>query len=347
MNATILTEQELSMIHAIKPILSAKTFLLLINLFIYILISAAIVGIVANALVIITYTKIGLSETINISYLALGICDLSTSVVRFWGSLCFAFDITKTELPFDPASVLVTTAFFPGQGFEKTTAFITAFIALERCLCVQFPLHVRTIVTRRKTIISIVIISIAVFVPSNLIHIVFRLQWVFNPAQNRTMLTLVRLQTPLRYILQRALLAYYGTILHFTALITVWICTIFLAVGLKRKADIKRDNFKHSNAQQDKQKERRVIKTVFLLAVTYLACSTPTAVTLLVPHFEPEFETNRGLARISTISHIISGLLTQVNSSSNLFIFINMGSKFRNTFFTLCGKRNPRGSVAK
>ncbi|GFN95363.1 chemosensory receptor a [Plakobranchus ocellatus] len=164
---------------------------------------------------------------------------------------------------------------------------------------------------------------------------VLPLKWVFNPAQNRTILAIAPLQTPLRYIVTRALLAYYGTILHFTALIAVWICTVFLALGLKRKAHMKRDNFKTSHAQQDKQKERRVIKTVFMVAVTYLACSTPTAATLLVPHFVPEFEVARGFARISTISHMLSGLLTQVNSSASFFIYIYMGSKFRNTFLTI------------
>ncbi|GFO17764.1 hypothetical protein PoB_004426900 [Plakobranchus ocellatus] len=130
-------------------------------------------------------------------------------------------------------------------------------------------------------------------------------KWVFNPAQNRTILAIVPLRTPLRYIISRALLAYYGTILHFTALIAVWICTIFLALGLKRKAHIKRDNFKISHAQQDKQKERRVIKTVVMLAVTYLACSTPTAATMLVPHFEPEFESTRGVTKRLDLGFVI------------------------------------------
>ncbi|GFO50180.1 chemosensory receptor a [Plakobranchus ocellatus] len=342
MNTTIITREELTLMYTIRPVLSAQTYFILANVLIYCVLLVALVGIVANTLVIITYIKVGLSETINISYLALGISDLSVSVLRFWTSMCFIFLLANVELPFEPTTVSVTTGFYPGQGFEKTTAFITAFIALERCLCVQFPLHVRTMVTRRKTIICILLIFTFVFAPSNLIHMVLPLKWVFNPAQNRSILAIVPLQTPLLYIVTRALLAYYGTILHFTALIAVWICTIFLALGLKRKAHIKRDNFKTSHAQQDKQKERRVIKTVVMLAVTYLACSTPIAATMLVPHFEPEFESTRGFARISTISHMISGLLAQVNSSANLFIYIYMGSKFRNTFLMLCGKRNPR-----
>ncbi|GFN92635.1 chemosensory receptor b [Plakobranchus ocellatus] len=300
MTTTMASERAVKEISKIRPILSAEVHLALLTFLTYATFFGAIVGIVSNFLVIVTYFKLGFSETINVSYLALGISDLFSSVIRSWGAICFLFVITNTYLPFDSSSLITTTSFYPGQGFEKTTAFITAFIAFERCLCVQFPLHVRTIVTRRRTIFSIVTIFLFGVVPSNLIHMVYPLKWVYRPSQNRTILAMVPLETPLRYITQRALLAYYGTVLHFTALVAVWICTVLLAVGLKRNAEIKKENLKSSNkAMQDKQKENRVIKTVFLLAVTYLVCSTPTAATLLVPHFEPEFSTSRGLARIS------------------------------------------------
>ncbi|GFN92655.1 chemosensory receptor a [Plakobranchus ocellatus] len=340
-NTTMATDRDVKLTNTIKPILTAEVHDSLVMFFTCTGFFATIVGIISNILVVVTYAQIGYSDTINISYSALGISDLSTSVIRCWGSLCYVFVVTNAHVPFDPTSIVVTTSFFPGQGFEKATAFLTAFIALERCLCVQFPLHVKRIVTKKITVTSIVIIFLFTLIPSNFIHMVFPFKWVFSPIENRTILAMVPLQTPLRYIIQRALLAYYGTFLHFTALIAVWICTVFLAVGLKRTAKIRKDNFKHSNAQQDKQRERHVIKTVFLLAVTYLACSTPTAATMLVPHFVPEFDTSRGLERISRVSHLLSGLMTQINSSGNLFIFIYMGSKFRETFFKLFGKKTP------
>ncbi|GFO29587.1 chemosensory receptor a [Plakobranchus ocellatus] len=340
-NATTATEREIKLINTIRPILSAEVYEALIMFLTYTSLFSTILGILSNVFVIIVYTKIGFSEAINISYLALGISDLSLSATRFWGTVCYAFVVTETNVPFDPLGITVTTSFFPGQGFEKATAFITAFIALERCLCVQFPLHVKRIVTKKKTVTSIVTIFLFAFIPSNFIHIVFPLKWVFIPAQNRTILAMVPLQTPLRYIIQRALLAYYGTVLHFIALFAVWIFTIFLAVGLKRTAEIRKENFQPSKAKQIKQKEDRVIKTVFLLSLTYFICSIPTAVTLLVPHFEPEFETSRGLARISSFSHLLSALMVVMNSNANLFIFIYMGSKFRETLVRLFVKKYP------
>ncbi|GFO50181.1 chemosensory receptor a [Plakobranchus ocellatus] len=321
---------------SIRPILSAEVHLALTAFLSYAYLFVGTLGVVTNVLIILTYSKLGFSETINISYFFLAISDLCSSVIRSWGAMCYVFVVMKTSLPFDPSSVSVTTGFYPSQGFEKTTAFITAFIALERCLCVQFPLHVKTIVTKRKTVVSIVVIFLFGFLPSNLIHIVYPLKWVFSPSKNRTILAMVPLETPLQHIIQRALLAYYSTVLNFSALIAVWICTIFLAVGLKRKAGIRKENLVNpSNGTSDKQKERRVIKTVFLLAITYLACSLPLSATMLVPQFEPEFVPTRGLARISLVCVMFSLLMTQLNSSTNLFIFLHMGSKFRRTCFAL------------
>ncbi|GFO27998.1 chemosensory receptor a [Plakobranchus ocellatus] len=325
-------------VNMIKPILSAETYLALAGVLAYTNIFVAVAGIITNILVIITYTKIGFSESINITYLALGISDLGASVFRAWGSLCFVFDIASTNLPFHPTSIAITTSFYPAQGLEKTTAFLTAFLAFERCLCVQFPLHVRTIVTRQKTMVSILVIYFFVFGPSNLSFIVCPFKWIFNHDQNRIVLATVPLQNNLRFIITRALIAFYGSVLHFIALITVWICTIFLAIGLKKKADSRIDSFKHSKDKQDRKKESHVIKMVFLISVTYLACSTPIAATLLVPHFVPEFESTRALARINLVTHMFSALMAQLNSTVNLFIFLYMGSRFRQTFLTLFKK---------
>ncbi|GFO23141.1 chemosensory receptor a [Plakobranchus ocellatus] len=338
MNTVVATDMDL--INKIRPILSAEVHLALVTFLAYAVLFVALAGVVSNILVIITCTKIGFLENINISYLALGISDLLGCAIRAWGAICYVFVVTNTKLPFDPSSLSVTTGFFLGQVFEKITAFITAFIALERCLCVQFPLHVKSIVTKRKTIVSMVVIYVFGFGPSNLIHAVYPFRWIFSPAQNRTILAMVPLQTSFRFIVARALLAYYGTILHFTALIIVWICTVFLAVGLKRKADTRKENFKLLNSKEDKR-DLRVIKTVFLIAITYLACSTPAAATLLVPHFEPEFSGSRGLARISRVCHMFSGLTSVINSSVNFFIFLYMGSRFRQTFMSLFRKTIP------
>ncbi|GFO31008.1 FMRFamide receptor [Plakobranchus ocellatus] len=339
MNASVAIESEKKWISVMRPILSEEDFFTLMSLIMYAMLFVALIGIVSNLLVLITCARIGFSETIHISYFALGLSDLLTSVIRFYTSVLILFEMTSTTLYFD--SLIVTViGILPSQGFEKTSGFITAFIALERCLCVQFPLHVKKMVTKRKTIFYNVIIYIFAFGPSNLIHIVYRLSLVFNATLNRTILVVDHFE-PQSFnvvLFGQVMYAYYGTILHFIALIIVWICTVFLVLGLKRKAVARKENFKTSLIKEDKLKELRVMKTVFLLAVKYLVCSIPTAITLLVPQFEPEFDSTRALTRINRVSHMFSGLMMLMNSCTNFFIFLSMGSRFRQAFMRLFRK---------
>ncbi|GFO30999.1 chemosensory receptor b [Plakobranchus ocellatus] len=294
------TALNLVLSHGVTPLISTKTYITLIAFFSYTILIVGIFGAVSNILIIVTYAKIGFSETINISYLALGISDLGAVMTRIWGAMTFVFAITNTNLPFDPTEIAIVTAFWPGQGFEKTSAFVTAFIAFERCLCVQFPLHVKRMVTKKRTVFILITTFTLVLGAQNLVHLVFSVQSIYSTAQNKTIVGLVELPGVARHILLRILFAFYGTFLHFTAMFTVWICTIFLAVALTKSAKTRDKSLCPSSTKQDKKKKQHVIKTVFLLATTYLAFSTPTAVTLLVPHFETEFKTTKALARIAT-----------------------------------------------
>ncbi|GFN92628.1 hypothetical protein PoB_001913400 [Plakobranchus ocellatus] len=74
-------------IDSIRPILSAEVYIALITFLSYAIPAAAMIGIVSNIPVIVTCTKIGFSEPINISFLALGISNLMASIVRFWGAI--------------------------------------------------------------------------------------------------------------------------------------------------------------------------------------------------------------------------------------------------------------------
>ena len=53
----------------------------------YVMICAAAFGLARNVLIIITYTKIGFSDSINISYFALGISDILCVIFLSWNAI--------------------------------------------------------------------------------------------------------------------------------------------------------------------------------------------------------------------------------------------------------------------
>ena len=110
----------------------------------------------------------GLGESINISFFGMGISDLGLTVTMSWGGILNLLILTETRLPFDAYDVSTLTMYWPSEGSEKTTTCITAYIAVERLMCVVFPLHVKKFVTRRKTVIVLGLIFLFVFGPTNL-----------------------------------------------------------------------------------------------------------------------------------------------------------------------------------
>ena len=152
------------------------------------LICTGAIGVIANIIVIATYIKMGFKESINISYCALGISDLGVTITTCWGGITNILILTDAKIPFSAIDISDFTVFWPLEGLEKTTTCITAYITLERLLCVVFPLHVKRIVTRRKTVSVLVSIFLLVFGPTAFSVLRFKFRWVFHPAMNRTIL---------------------------------------------------------------------------------------------------------------------------------------------------------------
>ena len=240
------------------------------------LICTGAIGIIANIIVIATYIKMGFKESINISYCALGISDLGVTITTCWGGIINILILTDAKLPFSALDISDFTVFWPLEGLEKTTTCITAYITLERLLCVVFPLHVKRIVTRRKTIFVLVSIFLFVFGPTAFSVLQFYHRWVFHPVMNRTILHSFRssIYVDFSYFLG----IYVSTIINFTFLGVVWICTIFLAVTLRRSSKSRASTLGQGKDSASQVKTVRVIKTVLVIATVYLVCSTPRIV---------------------------------------------------------------------
>ena len=131
----------------------------------YAMICVSVFGMAGNILIIITYIKIGFSESINISYCALGISDFLCVTFVTWNAICFIPAFSNWNTPFIPREFVIPTGGASTDIFCQTTAWITACISLERCLCVVCPFKVKTLVTRRRTLLIMITMSFVIVVP--------------------------------------------------------------------------------------------------------------------------------------------------------------------------------------
>ncbi|GFR63984.1 chemosensory receptor B [Elysia marginata] len=330
----------------LRPWMSARTFFFTAQALSWILIITSNIGMVANALVLTTYWKIGFTESINVSYFALGISDIGVLGASLWGAILNILDFLQVDLPFYPYEISSLTMYWPTEGFEKTTSCITAYIAFERCLCVLFPLHVKRFMSRKKTTIIVGTIFALVFGPTNLPYVYYKFEWRIDFRTNKSMLGIIgRSRSPVLFYLLEMLGIYINSVVHFTALIIIWICSAFLAVTLKRNVKERETNFgkesKKFNVSQARNK--RVIKTVLMIASAYLIFSTPKVIlNILSDIYDRHFALGEVYARTYMTSIIVGVQLSLFNSSVNLFIYVYTSSKFRETIQSLIHSQSPK-----
>ena len=303
-------------------------------------------GIASNILVLKTFLKIGFSDSINISYFALGMSDVGVLVTTSWGAICNLFDLAEVKLPFHAMEISSPTMFWPSEAFEKTTTCITAYIALERCLCVLFPLHVKRIVTRKNTGIVIVAIFVLVFLPSLLGSLGYSFVWEFDSLSNTTIMRTIITRDPNLQLIEYIIKTYVCSVIHYTAMVIIWICTAFLSASLRRNVKSREATFGQRSSDSGQIRNMRVIKTVLLIAVAYMCFSTPKSAAVIVnAYLEPEFNIRGKLSRLYMTTIIICVQFSIFNSSINLFVYVFMSTKFRETLhnFLFSNYSNTKG----
>ncbi|GFS18352.1 chemosensory receptor B [Elysia marginata] len=123
----------------------------------------SVFGCVANVINIVVFYRQKFSDSVNISLMGLAISDLGALVTLVWMSICFSPLFRSLPLPFNPVEVQYLTAGWPHVCFARITSYITAYVTLERCLCVTVPLKVKTIITPRRTTLTVISIFLILF----------------------------------------------------------------------------------------------------------------------------------------------------------------------------------------
>ena len=120
-------------------------------------------GCLSNVINIIVFCKQKFSDSVNISLFGLAISDLGCVLNLVWMSMCFSPLFQTLSLPFNPLTVQYLTGGWPHGCFARISSFITAYVTFERCLCVTLPLKVKTIITPRRTTLTLVAIFLVLF----------------------------------------------------------------------------------------------------------------------------------------------------------------------------------------
>ena len=310
----------------------------------YAMICIGIFGMAGNILILMTYVKIGLSVSINISYFALGISDILCIIFITWNAICYIPAFANSDIPFNSRKFVIPTGGHPSIAFLKTTGWITAYISIERCLCVVFPMKIKTIVKPRRTVVIIVLIFILIVLPLlSIAFYTFEFNLRFDSAKNRTLMAVKFKESSLSASLTNFNRTYKAVFLSAIPFVIILVCAVILAISLNRNASWR---LRHSsgattrtavNLHNDDKAERkyakdiRVAKSVLAIAVTFLCLGTYSTLRYIVALCWPNFHPAKGYTNLYDAVARLEILLSLANSSINFIIYYKMGKKFRET----------------
>ncbi|GFO35132.1 chemosensory receptor a [Plakobranchus ocellatus] len=325
--------------------------LTIISIVFWVLFGFGIMGMIGNILTILVFLRLGFSQTIHVSYVALAIFDLLTIVGIMWFSICFTPII---ELLFKPFSVTADifsfvhfTAAWPHFAFSRSSALITAWISFERCLCVVFPTKIKLIITRAVTSVVLIVICIIGCGFIVFAYIGIKSEWRPDPLRNESKLFLFLNDGNELSLLNRFAYALYGAVYPVFSWVAVAVSTTFLISKLRQSAAWRKQTLAHLpnlvngracpsfNQQQVSAKTQRVTKTVVIVAVIFIITSLPLSVHLFLSFLVREFSSTGSLRHYFFLSGTFLLLLSELNSSINVIVFAVMGAKFRSALWQL------------
>ncbi|GFR58238.1 chemosensory receptor B, partial [Elysia marginata] len=226
----------------------------------------------------------------TVSLMGLALSDLGCLITLQWLNLCFnPLFRYAPGLPFESFELEYLTAGWPHVCFARVTGLITAYITMERCLCIAMPLKVKVLITPKRTSFVIAAIFAIVFCSAAPVFTVILADWKFYPSRNKTLLGVVF--APNRAEVETVAFA-FNNLYGYIAMISVTIFTIILVVNLKNNSKWRQGTSTASGSEGKSEattRDKRVVKMVVTISTMFVVCFFPITAVVVGTMVEPGF----------------------------------------------------------
>ncbi|KAH9498231.1 hypothetical protein Btru_008039 [Bulinus truncatus] len=281
-------------------------------------------GMLTNILSVVVFIKMGFRDTSNISLLGLTISDLCSLVTLFFFNICQTPDFYNLTLPFEPYDVAFLTVGWAHVGFARVTCCLTAFIILERCLCIALPLKVKAILRPQRTIMTVMCIFPVSYASIFPIYCTASLNFRFSPIRNRTLLVMT--YNELRKEME-SISSVVNNVIPVSSFIVIVVCTALIIYQLHEKTKWRKLTSSYSSGAGTR--DRKLEKMVLLISVIFIVCYLPCEIVFVWMLIDPELRFDGQQSNLFKVCVSALYFAETVNASSNVFVYYTMSSKYR------------------
>ncbi|KAL8616333.1 hypothetical protein ACOMHN_056276 [Nucella lapillus] len=293
-----------------------------------------VVGFSTNIVNMVVFYKHGLEERINACLFTLSLVDLLGVFVAY----CFNSDAAYMFIMGKERELGPSGQFFIGNqlvglyGFVTSSQMVYGVITVERCLCITRPLLVKNLISTKKIVIALWVMTFIVTGGNMLVTGVrYSALCVFEPADNS--ISYVSYPTDFyfrhQFIMDIMYSVVYGLLLPGLSLVCVIVSTIITAVELKKLSKWRESvsTASESVTSRDVALTRVIIGT----SILFILCVVPTVIMRSSFLFVPDLRVGGRYDNLAWVTIRFFQLFSAINNTFNFFIYYIFGSKFRET----------------
>ncbi|XP_005113157.1 cannabinoid receptor type 1B-like [Aplysia californica] len=289
---------------------------------------SSFIGCVTNVLNIIVIARMDWKQTINISLFALAVSDLVGLLGLIWFCICFSPWLQQAEnLSFIPREIGIATGSWVHLVFARITGYLTFLISAERCLCILFPMKIKTMITPRRIKAIVVGIFIWGIGIQYLSILTYEIGWKFSEEKNKTLLGVlyreIGIDIELPVVMTNNVMSQYVTFVGVVAF------TAILANRLKRQSKWRQSSSQTAASEVSTKRDMRIVKTVSVISAVYIVCYFPNTISFSCLLIVPGYGLYGRYGMLLDFVTVCAYVLEVFNSSINTFLYWTFMVQYR------------------
>ncbi|CAG5121897.1 unnamed protein product [Candidula unifasciata] len=295
-------------------------------------------GVGTNIVNVLVFCQHGIDDTVNVTLAALAMADIGSLFAIIFLGLCYNPLFFNLDVSFHSSEAAYLLAGMPRLCFSRIINLIVAFVTLEQCLCVRFPLRVKTMITPRRAVTVLVSIFTSMIASISPIYFSTNLAWkTYRNRGNKSLLGL-DFSNNRREIDQWTFAL--GSVFGWFSFLLVFVCSIDLIFSLRRYQHFRKTSTTQSS-NTSTRRDARVGKMVVVLSLVFIVSFIPLNAIQMCKSTIPRFNKGSDIPNIYHITWSVAYLVEAINSSINIFVYFIMSSKFKQTTMNLFARRWP------
>ncbi|XP_070191564.1 psychosine receptor-like [Littorina saxatilis] len=283
-------------------------------------------GAPTNILNMIVFARQGLRDRMNLCLFSLAVADLFYVTSKFvMASYCFVGDLDpflREVWKFTVRKYAVACVF----ATLYSSGALTMIIAVERCVCVVFPMKAANTM-KTRTMAALIVLSVVIVCGLCSVYVLKYDVKVDYVSSDDSFVTLKASQTYLRHkvsidVIENVVLSS----ITFVNFVIVSMATVITVVKLKHAMTWRKARGTVTSAEQ---RHVTLVKMLVTVSCIYITCTAPTISVALVRMLVPEFWPQRRYHGMYFVAHIAATVVLMVNSSVNFFVYVTQSSRFR------------------